>query len=211
MRIEPVTLMGDRDKLRSVVDNLISNAVKYSAAGVASLSPWPAATIPPLSTSRMKVPVSTKMSGTESSMPSTRDARVPVAPSKGPALVSPSPGSLFIYTMAPSRSSQRSAVRISGCPSPASPWNLRLRALSNIPMREGARILLMGLTLVTASACGKLLHREPVAPARPSSRQRHRPIPRRKRSPRPTRIIGTNRRTKQQSPKFRVNRGPPRK
>lgn len=33
MRIEPVTLMGDRDKLRSVVDNLISNAVKYSAAG----------------------------------------------------------------------------------------------------------------------------------------------------------------------------------
>ncbi len=31
--IEPVTLTGDRDKLRSVVDNLISNAVKYSPAG----------------------------------------------------------------------------------------------------------------------------------------------------------------------------------
>lgn len=29
-RIEPVTLIGDRDKLRSVVDNLVSNAVKYS-------------------------------------------------------------------------------------------------------------------------------------------------------------------------------------
>lgn len=29
-RIEPVALLGDRDKLRSVVDNLISNAVKYS-------------------------------------------------------------------------------------------------------------------------------------------------------------------------------------
>lgn len=29
-RIEPLTLPGDRDKLRSVVDNLVSNAVKYS-------------------------------------------------------------------------------------------------------------------------------------------------------------------------------------
>lgn len=29
-RIEPLTLVGDRDKLRSVVDNLVSNAVKYS-------------------------------------------------------------------------------------------------------------------------------------------------------------------------------------
>lgn len=30
LRLEPVTLTGDRDKLRSVVDNLLSNAVKYS-------------------------------------------------------------------------------------------------------------------------------------------------------------------------------------
>lgn len=29
-RLEPVTVAGDRDKLRSVVDNLVSNAVKYS-------------------------------------------------------------------------------------------------------------------------------------------------------------------------------------
>ena len=31
--VEPVGLIGDRDKLRSVVDNLISNAVKYSPVG----------------------------------------------------------------------------------------------------------------------------------------------------------------------------------